>query len=117
MTSKVLTASSRLGRLFVVVEVITRRARQLRKLPSAIAHRGQLRKLADSDDYLLADVGVTRADIETALSAPFWRDPSAELVHWLSKRSPDKAQRNPGSERVAMQPRISLRSIRATAVT
>src|ERR1043165_632865 len=84
MTSKVLMAALMPARIFLVVEVIRMLAHRLRKLPTALAHRDQLRRLAGNQDYLLADVGLTRDDIDTALSAPFWRDPSAELVHRLS---------------------------------
>jgi uncharacterized protein YjiS (DUF1127 family) len=33
----------------------------------------QRRHLAELDDRLLQDIGVSRADIETEISRPFWR--------------------------------------------
>ena len=84
MISKVLTAAAMPGRVFLV-DAMRLLARRLRKLPTALAHRDQLRRLAGSDDDLLADIGVTRGDIDTALSTPLWCDPTAELAHRLNK--------------------------------
>ena len=89
MTTKILTARPMPGRVFRVVEAMTMLARLLRNLPTALAHRDQLRMLAGSDDHLLADIGVTRHNIDIALSVPFWRDPSAEIVHHLGESTAD----------------------------
>jgi uncharacterized protein YjiS (DUF1127 family) len=34
----------------------------------------QRRHLAQLSDHMLKDIGLTRADVETELSKPFWRD-------------------------------------------
>ena len=87
MTSKALTAAPMPARVLLLVQALTMLAGRLWKLPTALAHRDQLRMLAGSDDHLLADIGVTREDIEMALSAPFWRDPSAKLVQLVGRMS------------------------------
>ena len=108
MTSKVLTAAPLPGRVFLVVEVITTLARRLWKLPTALAHRDQLRWLAGSDDYLLADIGVTREDIDTALTSPLWRDPSAELVRRVNGlKTDEQRQRSGATTRGIGEPAVS----------
>ena len=42
--------------------------------------RRSLRKLRDLDDYLLADIGITRDDLEEVLRMPLTLDPSWECV-------------------------------------
>jgi Domain of unknown function (DUF1127) len=80
MTWKVLAAAPLPGRISLVVEVITTLAWRLGKLPTALAHRNELRRLAECDEHVLADVGVTREELTKALSAPFWRNPSEQLA-------------------------------------
>jgi uncharacterized protein YjiS (DUF1127 family) len=80
MTSKTLTAVPITARLSLIADALTTLARRVRKLPTALAHRDQLRRLAECDDHVLADIGFSREDINAALSTPFWRDPSDELV-------------------------------------
>ncbi len=89
MTSRILTAVPLAARLSLIAHALTTLARRVRELPTALAHRGQLRRLAECDDHVLADIGLTRKDIEAALSAPFWRDPSAELVRCLGELKTD----------------------------
>jgi uncharacterized protein YjiS (DUF1127 family) len=89
MTAKILTAVPITARLSPISDALTTLARRVWNLPAALAHRDQLRRLAERDDHVLADIGFTRADIDAALSAPFWRDPSDELV----RRGGPKADR------------------------
>lgn len=93
MTAKILTAVPLTARLSLIADALTTMVRRVRKLPAALAHRDQLRRLAESDDHLLADIGFTRDDITAALSAPFWRDPSEELVRRLGERQADRRRR------------------------
>src|SRR4051812_23692160 len=83
MTARILTTVPTPVRLLVIAEALAAFARCFWKLPTALAHRGQLQRLAEHDDHVLADIGVTREDINAALSARFWRDPSAQLVRRL----------------------------------
>lgn len=41
--------------------------------------RRELQALAGASDHHLADIGLTRADIDRVLAAPFWVDPSDVL--------------------------------------
>jgi uncharacterized protein YjiS (DUF1127 family) len=51
---------------------------------AVIRNRRRVRQLGELDDYLLADMGLTRADLREAYSVPIHHDPSlrlAVLVH------------------------------------
>ena len=50
-----------------------------RQLCTALKHRRGIATLADQDDYLLTDIGLTRNDVRDAMAEPFWRDPSETL--------------------------------------
>jgi uncharacterized protein YjiS (DUF1127 family) len=49
------------------------------RLVVAIKHRRELAHLADFDDRMLADIGLTRTDLRDAHSEPLWRDPTSML--------------------------------------
>ena len=51
----------------------------LKELARAHRHRRQARQLAGLDRHMLADIGITRADLRDAFSEPFWEDPTALL--------------------------------------
>ena len=84
MTSKTATALPNITQFPFIADALTAIARRVLKFPRALAHRDQLRRLAECEDRLLADIGVTREDIEAALSTPSWYDPSTELVRRTS---------------------------------
>jgi uncharacterized protein YjiS (DUF1127 family) len=48
-----------------------------RRLVLAIKHRGELTHLADLDDRMLADIGLTRTDLRDAYAEPLWKDPTS----------------------------------------
>jgi len=49
------------------------------QLYKTIKHRRDVAPLADQDDHLLADIGLTRDDVRRAIAQPIWRDPSEML--------------------------------------
>jgi uncharacterized protein YjiS (DUF1127 family) len=51
----------------------------LKGLARARRHRREANVLAGLDRRMLADIGITRADIRDAFSEPFWDDPTALL--------------------------------------
>ena len=51
----------------------------LKNLVRAQRHRRQARQLAGLDRHMLADIGITGADVRDAFSAPLWEDPTALL--------------------------------------
>ncbi len=58
----------------------------LKELARARRHRREARKLAGLDRRMLADIGLTRADVSDAFSTPFWQDPT-DLLRERSGRS------------------------------
>ncbi|HKS84406.1 MAG TPA: DUF1127 domain-containing protein [Pseudolabrys sp.] len=51
----------------------------LKELARARRHRREANLLAGLDRRMLADIGITRADVRDAFSEPFWDDPTALL--------------------------------------
>jgi uncharacterized protein YjiS (DUF1127 family) len=51
----------------------------LKALARMRRHRREARMLAGLDQHMLADIGLTRADVSDAFSEPFWEDPTALL--------------------------------------
>ena len=51
----------------------------LRQVARARKHRREANVLAGLDRNMLADIGITRSDLNDALSGAFWEDPTALL--------------------------------------
>ena len=70
-------AGGALARAFAsLVALLTHWVRQIAR---ARKHRREANVLAGLDRNMLADIGITRADLNDALSGPFWEDPTALL--------------------------------------
>ena len=80
MTSKIVTAPPILVRVVRIAGALATLGSARAKTSHDAAHRDELRRLAECDDHVLADIGITREDLTAALSAPFWRDPSEQLA-------------------------------------
>lgn len=73
-------------------------------------HR-KLGELAGLDDKMLADIGLTRADVGMAASEPLWRDPTVRLmVLAVERRASEKehARWRTARRREAVQAQRSL---------
>src|SRR4029077_652000 len=57
------------------------------RLVVAIKHRRELALLADRDDRMLADIGLTRSDLRDAYCEPLWRGPTPPLARSCRPRS------------------------------
>jgi uncharacterized protein YjiS (DUF1127 family) len=62
-------------------------ARALTNLLRALKHRREIIQLADFDDHMLKDIGLTRSDVEGALAEPFVHNPSLVLVRCAERHS------------------------------
>jgi len=60
--------------------------RWLKDLARVRRHRREARALAGLDSHMLADIGVTRADLRDAFSEPFWEDPTELLRERVNER-------------------------------
>jgi uncharacterized protein YjiS (DUF1127 family) len=58
----------------------------LKQLADRMKNRRDAFRLADLDDRMLADIGLTRGDVRDAFSEPVWRDPTAILVSRAQER-------------------------------
>jgi uncharacterized protein YjiS (DUF1127 family) len=47
---------------------------------TAIANRSSVNALAEMDDRMLRDIGLTRSDVDSALAQPWHKDPSRVLT-------------------------------------
>jgi uncharacterized protein YjiS (DUF1127 family) len=65
--------------------------RWLKDFARARRHRREARALAGLDRRMLADIGVTRADLNDAFSSPFWEDPTTLLRERVCERRSSRA--------------------------
>ncbi len=63
----------------------------LKKLVRARRHWNEVTTLASLDRRMLADLGITRADLRDAFSEPFWEDPTALLRERAIERRMNRA--------------------------
>jgi uncharacterized protein YjiS (DUF1127 family) len=74
----------------------------IKTLARARRHRREAHLLAGLDRRMLADIGLTRADVRDAFSEPFWEDPTALLrERALERRLNRSLTRAPPRERPA----------------
>jgi uncharacterized protein YjiS (DUF1127 family) len=59
------------------------------EIATAIGHRRELTRVADRDDRMLADIGLSRSDLCDARSEPFWVDPTIVLQQ---RRAPSRGR-------------------------
>ena len=64
----------------------------VRKVGQALKNRHDAAILADMDDRMLADIGLTRSDLRDAISEPIWSDPTAILASRAQERRKHRAQ-------------------------
>jgi uncharacterized protein YjiS (DUF1127 family) len=64
-------------------------------------HRREIRKLAEFDDRMLSDIGLTRSEVVGALAEPFFRERAVFLVRWAQRSSRSETVRGPSRIRPA----------------
>jgi len=82
-------AGGTLVRAFLVVLALV--TRWLKKLMRTRRHWNEASTLASLDRRMLADMGITRADLRDAFSEPFWDDPTALLRERAIERRMNRA--------------------------
>jgi uncharacterized protein YjiS (DUF1127 family) len=65
--------------------------RRLRRFARAWRHRRDLELVASFDDHMLADIGLTRGDLNDAIAERRWRDPTALLAERVCERRVGRA--------------------------
>ncbi|MGO4704742.1 DUF1127 domain-containing protein [Microvirga sp. 2MCAF38] len=76
---------------------------QIATVLRAWKHRRQVRALAEFDDRMLKDIGLTRSDVDGALDESMFHNPSVLLVRSVERRS--RMQR-PSADRRAERPTV-----------
>jgi uncharacterized protein YjiS (DUF1127 family) len=66
-------------------------AAAVRKIGQALKNRHDTAMLAELDDRMLADIGLTRSDLNDAFSAPLWSDPTDVLAERALERRKHRA--------------------------
>jgi uncharacterized protein YjiS (DUF1127 family) len=66
----------------------------LKQFARARRNRREARILAGLDRHMLADIGITRADLSDAFSEPFWEDPTAVLRARVNERRLNRPTRH-----------------------
>jgi uncharacterized protein YjiS (DUF1127 family) len=85
MTALTISAvPSRFAHLCATIGAVA--VRVARRMAEAWRHRRDAAALAALDDHMLADLGLTRADLNDALCEPLWRDPTIVLARRHSER-------------------------------
>lgn len=78
--------------IFADMTALVQVVRSLTNLAKALRHRREIRHLAELDERMLKDIGLTPSDVSSALLEPLLRNPS-----WVLIRS---AERHSRSEKV-----------------
>ena len=73
--------------------------RWLKQLARTRRHWHEASTLAGLDRRMLADIGITRADLNDAFSEPFWDDPTALLRERALERRLNMAPRAGGAKK------------------
>jgi uncharacterized protein YjiS (DUF1127 family) len=73
--------------LAIVSRTVRTALGQLGSVVKAVRHRREVRHLAELDERILKDIGLSRTDVDGALSEPFYRNPSTVLVRAHAHRS------------------------------
>jgi uncharacterized protein YjiS (DUF1127 family) len=64
----------------------------VRKIGQVLKNRHDATMLADMDDRMLADIGLSRSDLRDAFAEPIWNDPTAILASRAGERRKHRAQ-------------------------
>lgn len=80
------TASGSLGA--IAIRLLARLVVGIAALFRAFEHRREIRRLAELDERMLKDIGLTRSDVIGALGQPLYKDPgTAFIVRSVARRA------------------------------
>jgi uncharacterized protein YjiS (DUF1127 family) len=84
ITSLTILATAPLGR--VLWALAGRARRGLKQFAEKVRNRHDAMRLAELDDRMLSDIGLSRSDLRDAYALPAWRDPSDVLARRAAER-------------------------------
>jgi uncharacterized protein YjiS (DUF1127 family) len=70
----------------VFAELMLPVVKVLKTVERALRHRREANVLARLDRHMLADIGLTRSDVQDAFSSPLWEDPTELLSERARER-------------------------------
>jgi uncharacterized protein YjiS (DUF1127 family) len=70
----------------VLAELMLPVVKVLKTVERALRHRREANVLARLDRHMLADIGLTRSDVQDAFSSPLWEDPTELLSERARER-------------------------------
>lgn len=92
-----MTRSAAFDNASTATHILARFARSLVSLAKAFQDRQEVRNLAEFDERMLRDIGLTRGDVESALMEPVHHRPSWVLIrcasHPIQAHKPASASR------------------------
>jgi uncharacterized protein YjiS (DUF1127 family) len=77
--------------------VLTQIVRSVAGLAKALKHRREIINLAEFDERMLKDIGLTRSDVDGALAEPLFHNPSQVLVRCAERHA--RGEKIPASTR------------------
>jgi uncharacterized protein YjiS (DUF1127 family) len=86
------------------LKLAARLVHRLWRVTIAIKHRQALARLAERDDRMLADIGLSRGDLYYALFAPYWVDPTAILQQRARRRCHEADRGRSDSSHESLEP-------------
>ena len=84
ITALTLSAATPVARALAILAGRARRG--LKQLAEKVKNRHDAMRLAELDDRMLADIGLSRSDLRDAYALPLWRDPSDVLARRAADR-------------------------------
>ena len=84
ITSLTISAAAPLGR--VLWALAGRARRGLKQFAEKVRNRHDAMRLAELDDRMLSDIGLSRSDLHDAFAEPLWRDPTDVLARRAGER-------------------------------
>jgi len=90
ITSLAIYGAAKVGRALTALGSHARRG--LKRFADRLRNRRDAMRLADLDDRMLADIGLTRCDLRDAYAEPLWRDPTDVLVRRSVERRVSRHQ-------------------------
>ncbi len=98
--------SARTPTTFSGMAALEQFVRSLANLFRALRDRGEIKHLAELDDRMLKDIGLTRGDVSSALSESLLRNPSRVLVRGAQRHSRGERPRHPALQARPVVPMV-----------
>jgi uncharacterized protein YjiS (DUF1127 family) len=79
----------------ILAALLSSSAKVLKTVARVLRHRREANVLVRLDRHMLADIGITRADVQDAFSTPLWQDPTELLSERVNERRHNRPSSRP----------------------